>query len=115
MSTKTETSLWTPLQDAVAQARTLDKQARKFAKQTADEFYSRSEALLSQAQKRSAKTVKTVRKNVEAALETIESRTVRLTDVPEWAKKQLDEARKQLADAETQLRKGVEEIGRAHV
>ena len=112
MSTKTETSLWAPLQDAVAQARTLDKQARKIAQQTAGELYSRSEALLTQAQKRSAKTVKTVRKNVEAALETIESRTVRFSEVPEWAKKQLDDARKQLAEAETQLRKGVEVVAR---
>ena len=106
MSSKTETSLWTPLQDAVAQARTLDKRARKIAKQTADEFYSRSEALLTQAQKRSAKAVKTVQKNVEAALETLESRTVRLSDVPDWA-------RKQLTEAETQLRKGVEEVARS--
>lgn len=112
MSSKTETSLWTPLQDAVAQARSLDKQARKIAKQTADELYHRSEALLTQAQKRSAKTVKTVRKNVEAALETLESRTVRFSDVPEWARKQLDEARKQLTEAETQLRKGVEVVAR---
>jgi uncharacterized FlaG/YvyC family protein len=112
MSSKTETSVWTPLQDAVAQARSLDKQARKIAKQTADELYSRSEALLTQAQKRSAKTVKTVRKNVEAAIETIESRTVRFADVPEWALKQVDEARKQLADAETQLRKSVEVVAR---
>ena len=113
MSTKTAPSAWTPLQDAVAQARTLDKQARKIAKQTADELYSRSEALLTQAQKRSAKTVKTVRKNVEAALETIESRTVRFSDVPEWTRKQLDEARKQLSDAEVQLRKGVETVARS--
>ena len=105
MSSKTQTSLWTPLQDAVAQARTLDKQARKIAKQTADELYSRSEALLTQAQKRSAKTVKAVRKNVEAALETIESRTVRLSDVPDWT-------RKQLSEAESQLRKGVEVVAR---
>jgi polyhydroxyalkanoate synthesis regulator phasin len=105
MSSKTETSVWTPLRDAVAQARTLDKQARKIAKQTADELYSRSEALLTQAQKRSAKTVKTVRKNVEAALETIESRTVRIADVRDWARKQLNEA-------ETQLRNGVEVVAR---
>jgi hypothetical protein len=97
--------VWTPLRDAVAQARTLDKQARKIAKQTADELYSRSEALLTQAQKRSAKTVKTVRKNVEAALETIESRTVRIADVRDWARKQLNEA-------ETQLRNGVEVVAR---
>ena len=68
MSSKTETSRWTPLQDAVAQARTLDRRARKIAKQTADELYSRSEALLDQAQKRSARTVKTVRKNPKAPL-----------------------------------------------
>lgn len=105
MSSKTETSVWTPLQDAVAQARTLDKRARKIAQQTADELYSRSEALLTQAQKRSAKTVKAVRKNVEAALETIESRTVRLSDVPDWT-------RKQLSEAESQLRKGVEVVAR---
>ena len=109
---KTETTLWTPLQDAVSQARSLDKRARKLARQTADEIYTRSEALLTSAQKRSAKTVKSVRKNLESALETIEARTVRFSEVPDWTRKQLDDARKQLAEAETQLRKGVETIAR---
>jgi hypothetical protein len=109
---KAENTLWAPLQDAVSQARSLDKQARKIAKQTADELYSRSEAILTSAQKRSAKTVKNVRKNLETALETLESRTVRFSDVPEWARKQLDGARKQLSDAETQLLKGVETFAR---
>lgn len=107
MSTKTESSLWTPLQDAVARARTLDQRARKFAKEAADEVYDRSEALLTSAQKRSAKTVKSVRKNLESALESID-----FPEVPEWARKPLDEARKQLAEAETQLRKGVEALAR---
>ena len=111
---KTEATLWTPLQDAVAQAWTLDKRARKIARQTADEVYNRSEALLTTAQKRSATAVKTVRKSVESALETIEARTpVRFADVPEWARNQIDEARKQLAGAETQLLKGVETIARS--
>jgi uncharacterized phage infection (PIP) family protein YhgE len=110
--TKTQSTMWTPLQDAVTQARTLDKRARKIARETADELYSRSEALLTTAQKQSAKTVKSVRKNLETALETIESRTVRFSEVPDWARKQLDEARKQLSDAEAQLLKGVETVAR---
>jgi hypothetical protein len=109
---KNETSLWAPLQEAVTQARSLDKRARKLARQTADDLYSRSEAILASAQKQSAKTVKQVRKNLENALETLESRTVRFSAVPDWARQQLDEARKQLAEAETQLRKGVETIAR---
>lgn len=109
---KTQSTVWTPLQDAVTQARTLDKRARKLARETADELYNRSEALLTTAQKQSAKTVKSVRKNLESALETIESRTVRFSEVPDWARKQLDEARKQLSDAETQLLKGVETVAR---
>lgn len=112
MSRKNETSMWTPLQDAVAQARTLDKRARKIAQETADELYSRSEALLAQAQKRSAKTVKTVRRNVAAVLETIETRTIRLSGVPDWARQQLDAARDQMNEAETQLRRGVEVVAR---
>lgn len=110
--TKTQSTMWTPLQDAVTQARTLDKRARKIARETADELYNRSEALLTTAQKQSAKTVKSVRKNLETALETIESRTVRFSEVPDWARKQLDEARKQLSDAEAQLLKGVETVAR---
>lgn len=110
--TKTQSTMWTPLQDAVTQARTLDKRARKIARETADELYTRSEALLTTAQKQSAKTVKSVRKNLETALETIESRTVRFSEVPDWARKQLDEARKQLSDAEAQLLKGVETVAR---
>lgn len=109
---KSQTTLWTPLQDAVSQARSLDKQARKLARETADDLYSRSEALFSSAQKRSAKTVTSVRKNIETALETIEARTVRFSDVPDWARKQLDDARKQLSEAEAQLFKGVETIAR---
>ncbi|MBM4242868.1 MAG: hypothetical protein FJ148_03520 [Deltaproteobacteria bacterium] len=112
MSSKTETSIWAPLQGAVAQARTLDRRARKIAQQTADELYSRSETLFTEAQKRSARTVKAVRKNVAAALETIDSRTRRLSDVPDWAWQQLEGARKQLSDAEIQLRKGVEVVAR---
>jgi hypothetical protein len=109
---KTQSTLWTPLQEAVTQARSLDKRARKLARETADELYTRSEALFTSAQKQSARTVKSVRKNFETALETIESRTVRFSDVPEWARKQIDEARKQLNDAETQLLKGVETVAR---
>jgi hypothetical protein len=110
---KSETSLWAPLEDAVAQAKSLDKRARKLAKQTADELRSRSEALLDTAQKQSAKTVKTVRKNLESAFESIEARTVRFSEVPTWARKQLDEARKQLAGAEEQLLKAVETVARS--
>jgi polyhydroxyalkanoate synthesis regulator phasin len=104
--------MWAPLQEAVTQARGIDKRARKLARQTADDLYNRSEALLTSAQKQSARTVKSVRKNLESALETIESRTVRFSEVPDWARKQLDEARKQLSEAETQLLKGVETIAR---
>jgi len=110
---KTQSTLWTPLQDAVTQARSLDRRARKLARETADDLYSRSEALLTSAQKQSAKTAKSVRKNLETALETIESRTVRFSDAPEWARKQLDDARKRLNDAETQVLKGVETIARS--
>jgi molecular chaperone GrpE (heat shock protein) len=115
---KTEATLWAPLQDAVAQARNLDERARKIARQTADEVYNRSEALLQTAQKRSASAVKTVRKSVEQAIERLEARApVRFAEVPAWARKQvgkqIDEARKQLADAETQLLRGVETVARS--
>lgn len=113
MTTKTQPTVWAPLQDAVTQARNLDKRARKLARETADEIYSRSEALLTSAQKQSARTVKSVRENLETALETIESRTVRFSEVPEWARKRVDDARKQLGDAEAQLLKGVETIARS--
>jgi len=109
---KSESALWCPLQDAVSQAKSLDKQARKIAQQTADELRSRSEALLTTAQKQSAKTVKTVRKNLETALETIAARG-RFSEVPTWARKQLDEARKQLSGAEEQLLKGVETVAKS--
>jgi len=105
MTTKSQTTVWTPLQDAVSQARGLDKRARKLARETADDIYTRSEALLAAAQKQSARTVTSVRKNLEAALETVESRTVRFSEVPDWA-------RKQISDAESQLRRGVETIAR---
>ncbi|MBM4269248.1 MAG: hypothetical protein FJ144_22015 [Deltaproteobacteria bacterium] len=94
--------------------RDLNRQAQRFARDTADEVRNRSEAALKDARKRSEKTLRLVRDNFETAQKRLEKQTDRLglgklpelTKLPELAKKQLSEI-------EEQLRQGVEWAAKA--
>jgi archaellum component FlaC len=101
--TASETNLWAPLNEAVDQAKQLNKRAQKIAKQTADEVRSRSEAAIHAAQQRSERTLKLVRKNFAHAQKAIEDQTDQLA-------KLLESVRRQLKPVEEQLQKGVERL-----
>jgi len=103
-----ENTIWSPLSDALEQARELNRQARRFARDTADEVVNRSEEALKVARKRSERTLRLVRENIETAQKRIETQTdqLGLGKLPEMA-------RKQLSDLEEQLRQGVERAAKA--
>jgi vacuolar-type H+-ATPase subunit H len=107
MSSKAQSSrAWTPIDDAVEQARDLNKRARKLARETASEVRSRSEAALKSARKQSEETAKLVRKNIEAAQKAIDEQRDQLGKLPEVA-------RDRLRAIEEGVRKGVERLAGA--
>jgi len=107
--TKTkQDTIWTPFEKALDQARDLNEQAVRFARQAADDLRSRSEAALEDARKRSERTLKLVRTNIEDAQKTFEKQAnqFELGKLPEVVRSRLD-------SVEQQLRKGVEAVARS--
>lgn len=128
---RSEPSFWSPINDAVVQAREqakdLNRHAKKLARRTAEELRSRSEtvltaaqerseavitaaqkrseAVLNAAQKRSESTLEVVQRNVASAQKAFEERGDQLARL-------LDAVRRQLRPIETRLRKGTEQLAR---
>lgn len=108
MAKAKENTMWAPLSDALEQARDLNRQAQRFARDTADEVRTRSEAALKVARRRSERTLRLVRDNIETAQKRLEKQTDSL-----GLAKLTDLARKQLSEIEEQLRQGVERAAKA--
>ncbi len=94
---------WNPIEKAFGQARDLNEQAVRFARETADEVRNRSEAALEtarehseaaleSARQRSEHTLKAVRSNLEQAQRNFEEQTSSFSflQMPEFARKQLE-------------------------
>lgn len=108
MAKAKENTMWSPLSDALDQARELPGKAQRLARETAEEVRTRSEAALKDARRRSERTLRLVRENIETAQKRIEKQTDRL------GLGALSEiARKQLSEIEEQLRQGVERAAKA--
>ncbi len=97
MSKHNDETIWTPFEKAIDQARDLNDQAVKFARDTADDVRDRSE-----------RTLKLVRTNIEKAQKDFEKQTndFELGKLPEVV-------RTQLQSIEDQLRKGVETVAKS--
>ena len=104
----TETA-WAPLDDAMAQMKDFDEKAREMVRTTADDVRQRSEKALGDAREQTEKTLQLVRKNLDEARESIETRSSDwpvLRDVPAYMEKQL-------ASFQTEMRKGLESLADA--
>ncbi len=92
MSKANDDTMWTPLEKAFDQARDLNDQAVRLARETATDLRRRSDQAVKTARKQSEHTLKLVRKNIEDAQKTIEERTSSLGFgmLPDLVQEQLD-------------------------
>ncbi len=84
-----EANRWTPLTDAVTQARELRGRAERLVEDTAATLRAQSEAALHAAQTRSEATVKRVRENLADAQRVALAQADQLSRLPELLRKQI--------------------------
>jgi len=109
-STNENTTSWAPLDDAVAQMKEFDEQAREMVRTTADEVRNRSEKALDDAREQTEKTLKLVRRNLDDARESIEVRAGGWSDfftVPAYVEKQVESLQAELIKAVGTLAKSL--------
>lgn len=104
MSSKATNRAWTaPIDEAVEQARQLNKKAQRLAREAAIEVRTRSQAAIEAARKQSEEAARLVRKNLENAQQAIEEQRAQIGKLPEVA-------RDQMRGLEERVRKGIESV-----
>ena len=117
MAKAKEEMAWNPLEKVIDQAREYNDQAVKFARDTAEEVRTRSEAAVEEARKQSQQTLKLVQENIKEAQKSFEKAqkdfeksagTFDLERLPEYVRAPLASIEKRLRKAVSGYAKGLD-------